>query len=74
MAAVSYRLLRLTEDPADGVEYFKSFGESLSGIFTNDISEAYLFPSFTDFVHAATVLWLSNGPADLSFEPVYLMG
>ena len=74
MAAVSYRLLRLSSgDPSAGIDYFKSFSPSMAGEFTGDSAEAYLFPTFPDFVHAATVLWLSQGPLELTYEPVYVI-
>lgn len=72
MAAVSYRLLRLSSgEPDFRTEYFKMFAPDLSPVFTEDSAEAYVFPTFPDFVHAATVLWLSLGPMDLSYQPVY---
>lgn len=74
MAAVSYRLLRLSSGESDlRTEYFKRFAPDMSPVFTEDSAEAYVFPSFPDFVHVATVLWLSLGPMDLSFEPVYVI-
>ena len=74
MPAVSYRLLRLSSAESDfRTEYFKTFAPNMSPVFTEDSAEAYVFPSFPDFVHAVTVLWLSLGPMDLSFEPVYVI-
>lgn len=72
MAAVGYRLLRLSSDePVPRTEYFKSFAPDMSSVFTEDSEEAFIFPTFPDFVHVATVLWLSQGPMDLSFQRVY---
>lgn len=75
MAASAFRLIRLSNDcEPPRVDYFKSFGPDMAGEFTPDSAQAYLFPSFPDFVHAITLLWLTNGPADLFFEHVHLVG
>lgn len=72
MAAVGYRLLRLSSaEPDLRTEYFKTFAPDMSFVFTEDSEEAFIFPTFPDFVHVATVLWLSQGPTDLSFQRVY---
>lgn len=72
MAAVSFRLLRLASgEPDSRTQYFSMFAPDMSPVFTEDSAEAYVFPSFPDFVHVATVLWLSLGPMDLSYQLVY---
>lgn len=75
MVKENFRLLRLnhTEEPLS-FDYLKSISPDLEARFTPNSTEAFLFPTWEEFVQAATLLWLSVGPLDIMYESVFVMG
>lgn len=74
MVKKQFRLLRLCHDDTPmGFDYLECFSPALEARFTPDSQKAFLFPTWEDFVQAATLLWLSAGPSDIMYEEVFVL-
>lgn len=74
MVKESFRLLRLNpSEETLSFDFLLSLTPGGEAQFTPHSSEAFLFPTWEDFVKAATVLWLALGPLDIMYEKVFVL-
>lgn len=68
-----FRLVRVQPcGPPGDLTFLSSLASDGSPVFTANRSSALLM-SWTDFVSAASTVWLSIGPVDIYPDPVYVL-